>query len=622
MNSGFLLRRDVPDYGCDFDAELIQEGASNWRVPIQLKSIANPDFVENGKFLSYSFSTSRLGYLIRRLPAGGLVAIYSEKDENIYYELADIIFQALKKERETDEWMSNAKVNIRIPANNILDETSAAAIHNMFFGRFQRAQLMQRSHGNNYDLPQVNMDANAPYDFNNLEDVKKAIMSFGLFLLNRSDLTMVYGMVSRIPSMEIYADKDLLIAAAMANIEVGHHIEGLVFIDRLNRTMQLKDAEKHMIRFSELKAQLSLARITTIQFIDAARELSKEIKEGPNQVVLEINLTFYELLKPDALVRPPLEILNSIGNVFKKIEKLDIDEGNKYLLEIWNAENLATLTSLQRFNILAEIQLLELMKVELSIEEKNRRLHPFYQSEKNLFLCVDRLAKKAESTGNKLLKASTLAFFSRFTLVREMDIISFATFPGLHNKNIVLTRIDHALEAYKYFTETAYHDQAYNALTTAMELMLLARDFYNYVEVTANHFDQVESAMKALEVHLGRARLKFHIPVLIEKIKNDEKQSFGGMTDDQLNFIAHSYHKSLNLPQEQFANVKIEFEGFRTFSKRCKDDKLELRRFKRPGIADKDRYNYPPLFVLLNKQTGIRSLPDTDLDKLLTNWGY
>jgi hypothetical protein len=155
-----------------------------------------------------------------------------------------------------------------------------------------------------------------------------------------------------------------------------------------------------------------------------------------------------------------------------------------------------------------------------------------------------------------------------------------------------------------------------------MELLLLARDFYNYPEATNNHFDQVENAMKNLEMHLGRSRPKFQIPGLIEKVKSDEKQPFGEMNDDQLNFIAHSYHKSLSLPQEQFINVKKEFEGFRIFSNRCKDDKLELLPFRRPGVADKDRYAYPPLFVLRNKQTEIQSLPDTDLDMLLTNWGY
>lgn len=620
--TGFILRPDVPDYGCDFDAELIHEGATNWRVPIQLKSIAEPSFIEGGQFLSYSFPTSRLGYLIRRMPAGGLIAIYSGKDDKVYFELADIIFQALKKERESDEWMSNDKINIRIPANNLLTTNSTTEIHQTFLGRFQRAQQMQRSHGANYDLPQVNLDSNAPYDFNNLEDVKKAIRSFGLFLLTRHDQTMIYDMVSRIPNMEIYADKDLLIAAAIAYGEAGHYTEALVFIDRLNRSMKLSDTERHMVRFAELKAQLSLTRITTAEFIQSANELAKEIEEGPNQICIEINITFFELLKPDALVRSPREIFISIEEVFQKIEKLKIDEANKNLLEVWNAENLANLTSLQRFNILSEVQLLEMMRVELSIEERRRRAYSFYQLERSLFERIDKLNKKAESTGNKLLKAHTLAFLSRFTLVREMDIVSFGTFPGLHNKNIVLTRIDNAIEAYKNFTDTAYYDQAYNALSTAMELMLLARDFYNYTEATNNHFDQVENAMKNLEVHLGRSRPKFQIPGLIEKVKSDEKQPFGEMNDDQLNFIAHSYHKSLNLPKEHLINVKIEFEGFRTFSKRCKDGKLELLPFRRLGVVDKDRYAYPPLFVLLNKQTEIQSLPDTNLDKLLTNWGY
>src|SRR6202012_3789351 len=67
--SGFVLRPDVPDLGCDFDVELIgeKENASNSRFPIQLKSVEETTVIQDGRFISYSFKTSRLGYLIRRI---------------------------------------------------------------------------------------------------------------------------------------------------------------------------------------------------------------------------------------------------------------------------------------------------------------------------------------------------------------------------------------------------------------------------------------------------------------------------------------------------------------------------------------------------------------------------
>jgi hypothetical protein len=58
LETGFICRPDVPDKGCDFDAELIlsNKESSNWRFPIQLKSIEILTLIENEKYISYSLS--------------------------------------------------------------------------------------------------------------------------------------------------------------------------------------------------------------------------------------------------------------------------------------------------------------------------------------------------------------------------------------------------------------------------------------------------------------------------------------------------------------------------------------------------------------------------------------
>lgn len=90
QNSGFICRPDVPDMGCDFDVELIKGGSSNWRFPIQLKSIEAPEIINDGKFISYSFKTSRLGYLMRRIPAMGMVVLYSVEQQNVTMNMLTI----------------------------------------------------------------------------------------------------------------------------------------------------------------------------------------------------------------------------------------------------------------------------------------------------------------------------------------------------------------------------------------------------------------------------------------------------------------------------------------------------------------------------------------------------
>ena len=64
IQTGFILREVIPDYGCDFEAELVLDSqhASNQRFPIQLKSAEKLTLIGEGKYISYSFETSRLGY--------------------------------------------------------------------------------------------------------------------------------------------------------------------------------------------------------------------------------------------------------------------------------------------------------------------------------------------------------------------------------------------------------------------------------------------------------------------------------------------------------------------------------------------------------------------------------
>src|SRR5580698_3371164 len=79
LDSGFQVRLEWPDKGCDFNLELVLHGhgASSQVFPVQLKSIQKPTLVNDETYISFSLETSRLGYLMRRLPSMGIVVLYS-----------------------------------------------------------------------------------------------------------------------------------------------------------------------------------------------------------------------------------------------------------------------------------------------------------------------------------------------------------------------------------------------------------------------------------------------------------------------------------------------------------------------------------------------------------------
>ena len=75
---GFLSREELPDYGADLDIELISKdksGATGKKFAVQIKSSSSLSFISNKEYVSFSFKTSRLGYLCRRTPGFGLIIL-------------------------------------------------------------------------------------------------------------------------------------------------------------------------------------------------------------------------------------------------------------------------------------------------------------------------------------------------------------------------------------------------------------------------------------------------------------------------------------------------------------------------------------------------------------------
>lgn len=173
QETGFICREDVPDKGCDLRVEIIENDneAANWVFAVQIKSTENISFVDKGKYVSYSFETSRLGYLCRGLPAMGYVIIYSVKDEKSYFDHAANIYRRIMEERENVDWMNNNDVSIHIPVENVLNKESAITIHEFIKGIFKNSTLLQNSYGPKYNIPSVPLDDRHEFDLNNPDKI-------------------------------------------------------------------------------------------------------------------------------------------------------------------------------------------------------------------------------------------------------------------------------------------------------------------------------------------------------------------------------------------------------------------------------------------------------------------
>jgi hypothetical protein len=359
LNTGFNCRPQVPDTGIDYEVELVINGtqASAWQFPIQLKSIAGEfERVKNDAFISYPFETSRLGYLMRRLPARGLIAIYSDTENLLLFDYVDRIYERLMEERNSDEWKNNDKVNIHIPVSNILDMEAVHQIHPVFVQIFEQNERMHRDHGAKYKLPLGDLTTSQS-DPDSIEDIKAILLKHGMSFLNSYDIRIVYRLLSQLTHQQILEDDKLLLMAVVVYAEFGQYAESLMYFHKLNkRNPQLAEGEI-TLQFSKLKSDFSLANITQDEFDLRLKELGQMASGGIDKITIDINSIFYELLAVKPFHPMPEDLSGKIEKLFQDIEASRQPEDIKRMLELWNTENLMILFNGIRHREFSEVRI-------------------------------------------------------------------------------------------------------------------------------------------------------------------------------------------------------------------------------------------------------------------------
>lgn len=620
--AGFILREDVPDYGCDFDVELIKENgqASNWRFPIQLKSIEDPDIVHDGKFVSYSFKTSRLGYLLRRQPSFGLVVLYNVNTKELYYDYADEIYSRLMAARESDEWKSQEKVNILIPISNVLSEESAKKLYRKFLSRFEQAALMQLSQGAKYGLPPISLEPKTGFDFNDLEDVKKALKKWGINLLMQFDLQIVFELVAILPSIQITSDKDICLIALITYSEVGKHADSVFYIERIRKKFELSEEDKRSVDFIEIKNQLRLGDITPKEYIQRTTALLPKVSES-DSLMLKINILYFELAMIKALEPMPLQLGEEIQKLFAAIEEARIDELPKQYMKLWNADNLERWIGHFRNEVFAELQMRENMGVPVPLEERLEKAQRLVNVHDMFYYLINNVDRYAKQNNNVLLQAHTIKLLIRFELSFEIDQISHDR-PAVEEREPKISKwLELAGGAFNTFLYNSLYHDAYQMLLYQIDLYYVGVDRYGFNEEF--DIDGLLATKQSMEKELefdGGLSVTALLARKQEKVDKGYSMEFlSGLNDGQLNTLAEIMMQSGKFPLAQKEHIVKQMKSYQLFNARCTNPNIVV---VESLIPDTTAYAQPMKFVLKNTVTNMVSLPDTNMDKLLTSWGY
>jgi hypothetical protein len=625
--TGFQTRPEYPDKGCDLTVELVvdRKSASSWLFPVQLKSIEKLVLVHEKTMISLPFETSRLGYLMRRLPAMGLVVFYSLEEDRCFFEYADQVYDRLMEERNSHDWKENNEVNIHIPYCNKLTPETAKEIYQVFLNRFQQAEILQNSHGKKYGLPIFSSSQDFQYDFKNPDHIKRFLKEYGMSLVNDHDVDLIYQMISKIPHMEIYGSKELLLIAAIAYAECGLYAESKTFCHRLSKQI-LDGSEKLMFDFITLKNNLSLGYIDSETFLSEIQKLKGANIGTHNELVLRLNIEKYLLLAIKPLEVLPDKLVQNLNLLFSDITSSNLDRKKKSALTLINCGNFSDLINHFAGQKLADHAIKEALGNPPSKERRLKDAIELMQMETRLHNIIQGIIKEAGNPDDKSLRAQAFSLSVFHFLQQQINLISFGIPPADKMEEMLAHKVDCAGTAYNYFMELHSFKEAYDNICNMLEILDLAQQYYN-IQEHPNKSRFVEMKAK-MELDYDFPPREMLVKKLMAQKVNQEVQSnqngmpiFKGFSDKQIENLAVQMQSTMSLSEESLVHIINEIKAYRLFHQRCSDPNIEIHQLQPLPMATQS-YTRPIVFILRNKTTGIQTVPSAIMDELLTAIGF
>lgn len=93
------------------------------------------------------------------------------------------------------------------------------------------------------------------------------------------------------------------------------------------------------------------------------------------------------------------------------------------------------------------------------------------------------------------------------------------------------------------------------------------------------------------------------------------------LTDEQIESLAKTTLISFRLPEVRLSNIIEEMKAYRMFHQRCSDPNIQILQFKN-DYETSQIYASPIRFVLRSKATGLETAPSSDMNSLLSSWGF
>ena len=633
QKNGFISREDLPDLGVDLQVELIENGqATNNRFVIQIKSskTLNRVKIDEEELISFTFLTSRLGYLCRHSPGYGLIIIYDDSSGIAYYDFVENIVSRLSSRQNPSEWQSQEHVNIHIPTCNVLDHDSSKLIHGTMTARFKNHTLLIAQRGFEYNIPILIPEVEGTsIDFHDPTKVAKLIQDYGISLFNNRDFDFLLGLIDKLTMHEIESSLDVRYIVAIAYVESGKIIDADYHLRKLRAISDGLDKEKvALLRFYSAKVDFRLGRIDTQEYLLEIQSVMPDMKLPANRLGMRINIDFLEVGQSFGNKGREAQegLLSQLFDTIKLVRESNIELHIKNILLLYAAGNLYQLginlliTSITRYRILEKT--FGPPPIYLRIAEAKRVIGV---TDAATSIVQDVWSTLEEKEKNGRLGAHVHYRLASMFVSFNFNMLMFSN--GERDQespeDLYAQRYSSAIVAYNYFIQELEYDEAYSSLTTADEIGELYKHHFGKA-IQGPSAQDLQDRINQLSKETGRephhSLVREYLDEALPEMQKQNADGFANMTDPEIVRFAETYVATMGLPHDRVKYIISDSLAIKRFKNAVPDKSAELLQDLKHASSPRTLYASPIIHIGRCMHCGFSTKPSTDVDDIIKEY--
>jgi hypothetical protein len=633
QKNGFISRDDIPDVGVDLQVELIKNGkATNNRFVVQIKSSRSLQQIKKGdkEFISYTFLTSRLGYLCRHSPGYGLVVTYDDSSSIAYYDFVENIITRLSFRKHPSVWQAQESVNIHIPVGNVLNAASAKIIHNALSVRFANHSVLISQRGLEYGIPVLEFKAeDSGIDFHDPKQVANFVQGFGALLFNRRDFDFLLGLIKQLSIQEIESSHEIRFIVAIAFAETGRLMDADYHLRKLlTITGDLSEEKVALVRLYAGKINFHLGRIDAKKYLGELRSVLPDIKLINNRFSIQLRIDHIELLLSFGIMTRELEyhLISQLYNTMRTIKESKLERYAQKILLLYAAGNLYQLgvnllsSSITRLRIMGKT--FGPLPLALRIQEARRVIsitEDAMSVVQEVWESLDDKEKESQLGAHVHYRLASMFF--------EFSLNIFMLNSGKSGNEVYeplyLIRYFSAITAYNMFIQKNQYDEAYSAIITAYELREL-HDHLFTSRIQEPPIQDIVNRIEQLSAETGKARyqplVKKYLSETLPQTLSQSDRSFIEMEDSEIEKFAQAFSTALELPKDRIENIIADVRAIKRFKNVIPDNDAELLQDLRHTSSPATLYASPVIHIGRCMRCDFSTRPSTEVDEIVKEY--